>query len=95
MTVTYRDPRLTDPVLLALAARRLQHRQAHPPPPAWEESEGLAALLDYARRLPQRDPWDLPGVYQNAPGFGGLLWEARELTELRSPQPEEGRYDRG
>lgn len=77
----YRDPRLADPLLLALAGKRLLHRQAQPTFPDWEQVEGLAAILDYARRLPPVDPWDLPGVYQNAPGLGGLLWEARELTQ--------------
>lgn len=77
----YRDPRLTDPVLLALAAQRLLHRQAQPPPLDWQHTDGLAAILDYARRLPQRDPWDLPGVYEGAPGFGHVLWEARRWQE--------------
>jgi hypothetical protein len=29
---TFRDPRLTNPLLLLLAGRRVQHRQTHPPP---------------------------------------------------------------
>jgi hypothetical protein len=80
MTI-YRDPRLADPLVLALAGKRLLHRQAQPPLPTWQEVEGLAALLDYAKRLPAVDPWDLPGVYEGAPGFGGLLWQARQMQE--------------
>lgn len=75
----YHDPRLLDPTLLRLAALRLQH--GPPPLPDWQHAEGLAAILDAAKRLPPIDPWDLPGVYQNAPGFGGLLWEAREWAK--------------
>ena len=48
------------------------------PEAQWGKSEGLCAILDYAKRLPACDPLDLHGVYQNAPGFGGLLWEARQ-----------------
>jgi hypothetical protein len=78
---TYRDPRLADPVLLALAAKRLLHRQAQPPVPSWEETDGLASLLDYARRVPPCAPEAIPGVHEHAPGFGGLLWAARQQTE--------------
>jgi hypothetical protein len=67
------DPRLADVTLLALAAkRRLATRQVD----AWQHTEGLAALLEAAKRLPPRDPVadeDLPTT-----GIGGLLREARQ-----------------
>jgi hypothetical protein len=72
----YRDPRLADPVLLALAGRRVLHRQAQPPLPSWEQTDGLAALLAYAARLPQRDPQDL-ALEEGGP-FGTLLRQARQ-----------------
>jgi hypothetical protein len=37
----FRDSRLTNPVVLAIAGRRLQHRQAQAPFPAWEEVDFL------------------------------------------------------
>jgi hypothetical protein len=72
------DPRLADPILLALAAKRCQARQQTPD---WRHTEGLAALLEAARHLPQREPFALEGVYEDAPGFGGLLWQARQQTQ--------------
>lgn len=74
----YRDPRLADPLLLALAGKRLLHRQAQPTFPDWEQVEGLAALLDYARRLPAQAP---PEVDEHSTGLGKLLWEARQMQE--------------
>lgn len=75
--MNYRDPRLADPLLLALAAQRLLHRLSQPQFPSWEETEGLAALLDYARRCGVQD---LPAVDDDAlprTGLGQLLREAR------------------
>jgi hypothetical protein len=79
---TYRDPRLADATLLLLAGRRLQHRLAQPTFPDWQETEGLCAILDYARRLPPCDPEAFEaGIYAGAPGLAGLLWEARQWQE--------------
>jgi hypothetical protein len=72
------DPRLADPILLALAAKRRQARQQTPD---WQHTVGLAALLEEAKQLPQRAPGDLEGVYEDAPGFGGLLWQARQWQQ--------------
>jgi hypothetical protein len=69
------DPRLADPMVLLLAGRRLLHRQAQPPRLSWQEVEGLASLLEYARHLPARDPQDLEAG--NGP-FAQLLREARQ-----------------
>jgi hypothetical protein len=67
------DPRLADPVLLVLAAkRRLATRQA----PHWSTTEGLAALLQAARSLPTREPFALPSV-EECSGLEKLLAEAR------------------
>jgi hypothetical protein len=33
------------------------------PEAQWAKTEGLYAILDYAKRLPHHDPCDLPGVY--------------------------------
>jgi hypothetical protein len=81
----YRDPRLADPVLLALAGRRCLHRQVHPPLPPLPEEDGLCALLQHAERLrsrgqlPTRDPFDVDGL--EATGMGRLLKEARQWME--------------
>jgi hypothetical protein len=78
---TYRDPRLADPLLLALAGQRLLHRQAQPPAPSWPPEDGLSNLLAYARHLPPCDPQDIPGVVEGAPGMAGLLWECRQVQQ--------------
>jgi len=67
------DPRLSDPSLLRLAALRLYQRQQIPPdpPPA---PEGLATLLDYARRHPPTEALDL--AFPRT-GLAQLLAEAR------------------
>jgi hypothetical protein len=70
---------------LALAAKRLLHRQAQPQFPTWQETEGLASLLDYARRcgwqdLPAACDDDLPTT-----GLGCLLREARQRTPESQP----------
>jgi hypothetical protein len=80
MVPNYRDPRLSDALLLMIAGLRVQHRLSQPPPLDWEAVEGLSQLLDYARRLPQRDPWDVDSLEASGP-FGPLLREARELTQ--------------
>jgi hypothetical protein len=71
------DPRLANLALLRLAAFRLQH--GPPPPPDWEQLEGLSAILDYAKRLPPRDPWDTDGVAET--GMGKLLREAKAWVQ--------------
>lgn len=88
----YNDPRLANATLLALAARRLQHRQAQPPD--WEQGHGLAALLESARRLPRVDPWDLPGIYEGAPGLAGLLWAARQWAQAPPPLAQDSPMSR-
>jgi hypothetical protein len=74
----YRDPRLTNELLLALAGRRLLHRQAQPPLPDWEKSEGLASILDYAQRCGVQDqpPLDLDALPPTS--LTALLIEARQ-----------------
>jgi hypothetical protein len=62
-------------MLLVLAAQRLRHRQAQPPLPDWDKTEGLSAILDYARRLPACDPADLEA---GTGPFATLLREARQ-----------------
>jgi hypothetical protein len=69
------DPRLQNTALLTLAAYRLQQRQQHLLPD-WRYTEGLASLLDVARRLPTREPCDLPAV-EECTGMARLLAEAR------------------
>jgi hypothetical protein len=68
------DPRLADPVLLALAAKRCQAKQQAPD---WRTTVGLSALLDAAKHLPRRDPWDLTPV-DTTSAMGTLLAEARQ-----------------
>lgn len=68
------DPRLVDPVILALAAKRRQARQQTPD---WRTCEGLSSLLDAARHLPRREPFSLDGV-DTSSGMGKLLAEARQ-----------------
>jgi hypothetical protein len=58
-----------------------RHAEELDPATAMLEHDGLAALLDYARRLPACAPEDIPGVYEGAPGLGGLLWECRRQTQ--------------
>jgi hypothetical protein len=89
---TFRDPRLLDGTLLALAAQRLRHRQAHPLPD-WEKTEGLAAILEYARRCGWQDQGEgkkntsenLSQVFLDdampTTGMGLLLREARQAVE--------------
>ena len=81
--MNYRDPRLADLALLAVAAQRLRYRLEHPQPPAWWlEGEGISSLIEAGRRLPPRTPEEeAESVYENAPGFGGLLWEARQRNK--------------
>jgi len=55
---------------------RLALLEAANPAQAWHHAEGLAALLEAARRLPQRDPFALPEV-ESRTGMGTLLKEAR------------------
>jgi hypothetical protein len=74
------DPRLADPILLALAAKRCQARQQVPD---WRASEGLSSLLAAARALPRREPFDLPAV-EACTGLARLLAEAR-LWEKEHP----------
>ena len=51
------------------------------PLPPWQDTEGLCALLEAAKRLPPCDPADIPGVFAGAPGLAGLLWEARQWQQ--------------
>jgi hypothetical protein len=81
MVPSFIDPRLADPLVLVLAARRLRYRQDQPPLPDWEKTEGLCALLEHARRLPPRDPEDLEAVPLT--GMGRLLQEARAWIEAQ------------
>jgi hypothetical protein len=74
--VAYHDPRLLDATLLRLAAYRLTH--GPPPPPPWQETEGLCALLDYARHLPARGPADLEA---GTGPFAQMLKEARAWVQ--------------
>ena len=76
------DPRLRDPSLLRLAALRVVHQQQLPPdlPPA---PEGLATLLDYARRHPPPAARDLTSPHT---GLARLLEEARDFLG-REPSP--------
>jgi hypothetical protein len=67
------DVRLTNPLLLALAAKRCQARQQTPD---WRQSEGISALLAAARSLPKREPFSLPAV-EECTGLARLLAEAR------------------
>jgi hypothetical protein len=67
---------------------RLERLEAESDPwTAWERTEGLAALLDAARRLPQRDPWDAGGVedgdLEDSGSMGQLLREARREARER------------
>jgi hypothetical protein len=80
MVPNFRDPRLTDTLLLLLAGRRVQHRLAQPPLPDWDKTEGLCALLQAAKLLPQRDPWALPALEPET-SFSPLLREARQWRE--------------
>jgi hypothetical protein len=68
------DARLADLTVLVLAAKRCQARQQVPD---WRASEGLASLLDVARRLPQREPFALPDL-EECTGMERLLAEARQ-----------------
>ena len=80
----YNDPRLTNPLLLAMAAQRLRYKREHPAPEPWLEGEGISSLLAAARRLPPRTPEEeAESVYENAPGMGGLLWQARQWLKDR------------
>ena len=54
---------------------RLAFLEAADPAQAWHHAEGLAALLEAARRLPQREPFALPELEET--GMGKLLKEAR------------------
>jgi hypothetical protein len=72
------DPRLASPLLLVLAGQRLLHRQAQPQLPDWEKSDGLCALLDYARRCGVQPA---PEVDEHSTGLGALLWQARQRQE--------------
>ena len=79
------DPRLLNPVLLALAAQRLLARRDHPPPVPWWETEGLAALLAAAQHRPHRESRgevDDP----DAPGLAGLLARARLALKHKEEQ---------
>jgi hypothetical protein len=68
------DPRLADPIILALAAKR---RQAKRQVSDWRTSEGLYSLLQAAKALPRReDPWGLSDL-DTTSGLGKLLAEAR------------------
>jgi hypothetical protein len=67
------DPRLADPVILALAAKR---RQAKRQAPDWRACEGISSLLAAARALPQRGPFTLPDL-DECRGLERLLAEAR------------------
>jgi hypothetical protein len=68
------DPRLADPILLVLAAKR---RQATRHVPDWRTTEGLSSLLAAARSLPTREPFALPSV-EDCTGLARLLAEARQ-----------------
>jgi hypothetical protein len=83
MTMTYRDPRLANELLLRLAAWRLTHGpRPEPPLPDLPEDAGLCALLQHAEKLcsrgllPTRDPFDTDGLEET--GMGRLLKQARE-----------------
>jgi hypothetical protein len=67
------DPRLAHPVLLALAAKRVQARRQAPD---WRTTTGLASLLEAARALPTREPFALPSI-EECTGLERLLAEAR------------------
>ena len=74
------DPRLQDVAFLALAAYRLRERRQREVPD-WRFTEGLASLLDIARRLPRRDdPWSLPDL-EGGGSMGQLLAEARQWEQ--------------
>jgi hypothetical protein len=81
--MNYRDPRLADAVLLAIAGRRLLHRLSQPPLPDWQETEGLCAILDYARHLPPRNAEDLE---VGTGPFATLLREARQWQQAQEDQ---------
>ena len=80
----YNDPRLTNPLLLAMAAQRVRYKREHPAPEPWLEGAGISALIAYARTLPPRSQADEDAsVYEGAPGMGGLLWQARQWLKDR------------
>ena len=48
------------------------------PDQAWQQTQGLHALLQAAKALPPREPWDLPDLDpEPQTGLGKLLVEAR------------------
>ena len=75
------DPRLADLALLRLAAYRLRHGPPRLPP--WQETEGLCALLEAAKRLPPCDPEALAA---GTGPFAQLLREARLWTQRAHDQ---------
>jgi hypothetical protein len=88
--VTYRDARLKDKWLLAVAAQSLLARRDQPPPrQPWWEGEGISNLLDAAPALPRRDPFEVAGLDPTAPGLAGCL--ARAKLGLPEPHRQERR----
>jgi hypothetical protein len=75
------DPRLSDVVFLAVAARRAQaKRQAYGGlPPGWEHGHGLSSLLKAAEAWEREDPEPLD--LEACGPMGRLLREARRLTQ--------------
>jgi hypothetical protein len=73
------DPRLQNTALLALAAVRIRQRRLVVPRPHWEDTVGLASLLEVDKGLPRRDPWAVDGLEACGP-LGRMLAEARRLV---------------